>query len=163
MATQVGMEATEIAAWWGASVATLVLLWDVYKWKRKGPRLLMRLSPNMQVWGDPHREGKTWVSVTVSNIGDAPTTIKGIGMEFYSNWYRRIRLRPNRAAVFPNPNDTFPLPKVLNPGEEWLGLIPQERVDKNRDLEELARTGYLIIWLSQSHRQREMRRRLTIP
>ena len=78
----------------------------------------MRLSPNMQVWGDLSREGKTWVSVTVSNIGDCPTTIKGVGMAYYSTWLKRLQNRAEKAAVFPNPNDDLPLPRVLNPGDE---------------------------------------------
>jgi hypothetical protein len=53
------MTSTEIAAWWGAIIASIVLLWDIYKWKTRGPKLVMRLSPNIQVWGDPSREGKT--------------------------------------------------------------------------------------------------------
>jgi len=31
------MKITELAAWWGAIIATLVLLWDMYKWERSGP------------------------------------------------------------------------------------------------------------------------------
>lgn len=156
------MNTTDIAAWWGAALASLVLVWDMYKWKTQGPRLIMRLSPNMQVWGDPLREGKTWVSVTVSNVGDRPTTIKGVGMEYYTNWFRRLRNRAEKAVVFPNPSDGFPLPRVLNPGDEWLGLIPQERLDKEIDLEEMSRSGHLIIWLTQSHTQKAMRKRLIV-
>lgn len=154
------MSSTDIAAWWGAIVASLLLFWDVYKWMVEGPRLTMRLLPNMEVLGDPSRGGKTWVSVTVSNVGNRPTTIKSVGMEYYTNWCNRFRNRAEKAAVFPNPSDGFPLPRVLNPGEEWLGLIPQERLDKGVDLEEMSRTGHLMILLSQSHKQRAMRKRL---
>jgi hypothetical protein len=156
------MSSTDIAAWWGAIVASLVLLWDVYKWTVEGPRLTMRLSPNMKVLGYPSREGKTWVSVTVANVGNRPTTIKGVGMEYYANWFSRLRNRAEKTAVFPNPSDGFPLPRVLNPGEEWLGLIPQERLDKGVNFVEMSRTGHLMIWLSQSHKQRAMRKRLII-
>jgi hypothetical protein len=156
------MISTDIAAWWGAIVASLVLFWDVYKWKTQGPQLVMRLSPNIVVMGDPLREGKTWVMVTVSNIGDRPTTIKGVGMEHYTNWFGRLRHRVAKAAVFLNPNDGFPLPRLLNPGDEWVGLIPQERQDKGIDLEEMSRNGHLIIWLSQSHKVQAKRKRLII-
>jgi len=156
------MTSTEIAAWWGAIIASVVLLWDVYKWKTQGPKLVMRLSPNMQVWGDPSREGKTWVSVTVSNIGGRPTTIKGVGMEYYPSWLERLRNCAEKAAVFPNPNDGFPLPRVLNPGDEWCGLIPQKRIDKGIDLEEMSQKGHLIICITRSDRQRALRKRLTI-
>jgi hypothetical protein len=157
------MTSTEIAAWWGAIVASFVLAWDIYKWLRDGPRLKMRISPNMEIWGDPLREGKTWVSITVTNIGNRPTTIKGVGMEFYKNWYCRIRNRIEKAAVFPNPNDHFPLPRILNPGEEWMGFIPQERIDKGIDLEEMSQIGHLIIWLSQSHKEQAIKKRLLVP
>jgi hypothetical protein len=116
----------------------------------------------MLVYGDPSREGKTWVSVTVSNNGDRPATIKGIGMEYYTNWMKRFQNRAEKAAIFPNPNEGFPLPRVLNPGEEWSGLIPQKRVDKEMDLEEMSQTGHLMIWLSRSDRQKALRKRLSI-
>lgn len=156
------MTSTEIAAWWGAIIASVVLLWDIYKWKKQGPKLVMRLSPNMQVGGDPSREGKTWVSVTVSNIGDRPTTIKGVGMEYYTSWIKRILNRAETAAIFPNPNDGFPLPRVLNPGDEWCGLIPQKRLDKGMDMEDMSHLGHLMICLLRSDKQRALRKRLTI-
>ena len=156
------MTPSVIAAWWGAIIASIVLLWDVYKWNTQGPKLVMRLSPNMLVVGDSLREGETWVSITVSNIGDRPTTIKGVGMEYYSGWLNRFRNSAEKAAVFPNPNDGFPLPRVLNPGDEWIGLIPQKRIDREINLEEMAQMGHLMIWLSRSDRQRTLRKRLTI-
>jgi hypothetical protein len=154
------LSTTDIVAWWGAIVASLLLFWDVYKWMVEVPRLTIRLSPNMEVLGDPSRGGKTWVPVTVSNVGNRPTTIKNVGMEYYSNWFSRLRSRAEKAAVFPNPSDDFPLPRVLNPGEAWLGLIPQARLDKGVDLEEMSRTGHLMILLSQSHTKRAIRKRL---
>ncbi len=162
MAILDNMTSTEIAAWWGAIIASVVLLWDVYKWKTQGPKLVMRLSPNMLVYGDPLRENKTWVSVKVSNNGDRPATIKGVGMEYYTNWMKRLQNHAEKAAIFPNPNDGFPLPRVLNPGDEWCGLIPQKRIDKEMDLEEMSQTGHLMIWLSRSDRQKALRKRLSI-
>ncbi len=162
MAILNNMTSTEIAAWWGAIIASVVLIWDMYKWKIQGPRLLMVLSPNMLVLGDPSREGKTWVSVVVTNIGDRPTTIKGVGMEYYTNWYKRLRNQADKAATFPNPSDRFPLPRVLTPGDEWNGLIPQERQGKVMNLEEMSQSGHLMIWLSRSDRKQALRKRIII-
>ncbi len=156
------MTTTEIAAWWGAIVATLVLLWDGYKWILQGPRLSMRVAPNMLIIGDPEREGKKWISVTVTNIGDRPTTMKGVGMEYYISWYQRFRKIPKTAAVFPNPNTNFPLPRIINPGEEWIGFIPQERADKDIDLYQMANNGHLLIWLSRSDTQKSIKKRVII-
>ncbi len=154
------MTATEIAAWWGAIVATLVFLWDIYKWKTRGPRLSMRLSPHMVVIGDPRREGKTWVTVTVTNTGDQPTTIKSLALEYYTSVWKRIRIRAEKAFVVASPNDHYPLPRVLNPGDEWMGFMPQDRGDI--DLEAMSRNGYLVVLLSQSHTDKALRKRLII-
>lgn len=153
------MTSTSIAAWWGAIIASLVFLWDIYKWASEGPRLTMNLSPNMLIVGDPRRERETWVSVTIVNIGIRPTTIKTLGMEYYDDWFSRLLNRADQAGVFPNPSD-LPLPRVLNPGEEWVGLIPQENQERGLNLIELAQNGHLMIWLSQSHKKRTLRKRL---
>lgn len=152
---------TEMVAWWGAILASSVLLWDVYKWKSQGPKLVMRISSNVQVYGDPLREGKIWVSVTVSNVGDRPTTISSVGIEYYTGWIKRLQNRAEKGYVFPHTNDSVPLPKVLNPGEEWTGLIPQ-LTHKECDVETLSQTGHLMIWLSRSDKQRVLQKRLTI-
>ena len=52
---------------------------------------------------------------------------------------------------------TAVLPRVINPGEVWQGLIPQEM-----SLPEMARDGHLVIWATQSHTSREQRARLVI-
>lgn len=44
------MKLTEIAAWWGAFIATLLLFWDIYKWKRSGPIINVSASPNMKLF-----------------------------------------------------------------------------------------------------------------
>jgi hypothetical protein len=93
------------------------------------------------------------VSVTISNVGTRPTTINGIGMEILSNLFIRLGIRAGKTTVYPNPSDGFPLPRVLNPGEEWLGLILQEQLDKGDDLTEMSRTGHLMICLSQFQKQ----------
>ena len=156
------MSSTDLAAWWGAVVATVVFIWDIYKWKTQGPKLKVTVSPNMVVMGDPTREGKTWVSISVTNVGDRPTTIKGVGMEHYQSRWLRLKSTADKAAVFPNPNDNYPLPRILNPGEEWRGLIPQARDDLGIDLAALSRSGHLMIWLSHSHSSRAIKKRLEV-
>lgn len=156
------MNSTDFVAWWGAITATVVFVWDIYKWKTQGPQLELSLSPNMQVLGDPAREGIQWVSITVTNVGDRPTTIKGVGMKYYRNWWQRIRNRAEKAAVFPNPNDSYPLPRILKPGDEWVGLVPQARSDLGIDLPMMSRTGHLVIWLTQSHKPNSLKKRLRV-
>ena len=70
------LSGTDIVAWWGAIVATSVLIWDIYKWRTSGPRIKFIVQPNSLVVGDPARKGKRFISVKATNVGDRPTTIR---------------------------------------------------------------------------------------
>lgn len=69
------MKPTEIAAWWGAGIATLILFWDIYKWIISGPKFSFRVSSNMKFFGDLKRDDQTYVTIRATNKGDRPTTI----------------------------------------------------------------------------------------
>ena len=70
------VEADPVAIY-AAIVATAILIWDVAKWLRSGPRIKLRALPNMKMFNDPdpRRKGKTYVIVNVTNSGSSPTTI----------------------------------------------------------------------------------------
>jgi len=42
------IKASDFAAWWGAILATVVLLWDIFKWRATRVRLRITAQPNMQ-------------------------------------------------------------------------------------------------------------------
>ncbi len=46
------MSSTDAAAWWGAIVASLILIWDVYKWIKSGTALRLNAVPDMQLLYD---------------------------------------------------------------------------------------------------------------
>ncbi len=147
-----------IVAWWGASLSTVVFAWDIYKWFHQGPKLNMVAYPNMRVYGDRDREEYRWISVTVSNRGDRPATITTVGFEGYPNLLAQARNKQSFAAVVPRPSDSQPLPHVLQPGTQWLGLFPQDD-----EIEKLARTGRLCVSVHHSHRPKPLRQRILIP
>ncbi|HHG3514806.1 TPA: hypothetical protein ACPV0E_001724 [Vibrio parahaemolyticus] len=153
------MSISEIAAWWGAIVASIVLIWDVYKWKTDGPMLNVLLAPNMKTFGDPERDDMTWVSITVTNVGSRPTTLKSVGMWYHKDRMSYWRKKVQHAAIFPNPNKQFPLPFVLKPGEEWIGLLPQDRLYE--DIKD--KSGCMTIWLSHSHSSKPVCNILVLP
>jgi hypothetical protein len=39
------MQASDIAAWWGAIVATAILFWDIIKWKKSGVTVKVKAVP----------------------------------------------------------------------------------------------------------------------
>lgn len=66
------MSASDVAAWWGAVIATLVLVWDVFKWRKSRFSIKVSASPNMSPLNAP--EGKLEddknIFVEVVNRGD---------------------------------------------------------------------------------------------
>lgn len=86
------MKITEIAAWWGAVIATFVLLWDIYKWKRSGPIIKISVTPNLKVYpSDPLTNNKTWIHIMVTNSGNQPTTLTNLCGFYYKSRFQKFR------------------------------------------------------------------------
>ena len=153
------MNATNLAAWWGAVIATLVLAWDVYKWKRTGPIVNVSASPNMQTFGgvlDAFQD-KTFVVVEVTNIGDRKTTLTHLVGFHYTSIFLWLIKKKNKAFIVANPALSTPLPHVLEPGERWLGGIEQ-----NKELEEMSRNGYLYCGVYHSSGKKAVLQRVIV-
>jgi len=119
---------TLCVAIYGAVVATAVLIWDVIKWARGGPRLAVRVTAGMaQVQrgffqtGGPH---KAVVLFNVYNEGDAATTITTATYMVYRNrWDAFWRRGAERAFAIVTIDPE--LPRKLEPGEQWLGTTEE--------------------------------------
>ncbi len=153
----IGLTGTDIVAWWGAILATVVLLWDIYKWKTAGPRIRFVVRSGMIVVGDPSREGQTFVSAEATNVGDRPTTITNLVLQHYKTYLAMLRHKPSTSMLVTNPSISQPLPYVLQPGSVWQGLAIQ-----SEEIEDLAKSGYLVCGLCHSHSHREIDRRVVI-
>ena len=153
------MTGTEIAAWWGAVLATLVLAWDIYKYKRTGPIIRVSASKNMQTFGSYPDEttGKLYVVVNASNSGDRSTTITHLVGYHYKSIWARIRRKSDNAFFVPTQGTGRPLPHVLPPGEEWLGMIEQE--DR---LVDWSQNGYLYCGVHHSSADKPVLQRVII-
>lgn len=146
---------TEIVAWWGAVLATIVFLWDIYKWRTAGPKLRVSVQSGMKSINMPQYEGKTLIYVNVSNYGDRPTTITNLGYLHFANLWTRMRGRPDAAAIVPNPNDVHLLPYELKQGNLWSGIAIQ-----NDQVTKWATEGRLYCVLYHSHREQPIYRRV---
>lgn len=60
---------------YAAIVATTVLVWDVIKWLRDGPRLHGSAGANMSIYDGSRRDDDLYFTLDVSNTGSKPTTI----------------------------------------------------------------------------------------
>jgi len=148
---------TDLLAVWGAFIATLVLLWDIYKWSTSGPKIIVHTNPDMSIINVPEiSEDKTFIQVDATNNGDRPTTITKLGIRIYSSWFKRVLKKPKRQAIIVNP---YPgkIPHKLGPGEEWFGCIDQDGLK-----EEIPQSGSLVIELYTSHTKKPKKARVNL-
>lgn len=67
---------SDYAAWWGAIVASLALIWNIVVAIRTGPKIHLTVTPNMQLHPRlPGEEDKSYIFVKAVNTGTSPTTI----------------------------------------------------------------------------------------
>jgi hypothetical protein len=128
------IDASIIAAWWGAIVASVVLLWDVYKWLHKGPRISIKATPNMRgavVGSIP--AGPFYLYIEVSNTGDAQTTISALEVcQAKSRLHLLFNKTTNHGSILRN---DMMLPHEIKAGGLWQSKIDQadlrEKLDEN--------------------------------
>ena len=133
------MTSTDFAAWWGCALATLVLVWDIYKYKKQRAVLIVN--------GNVHSGRGTWVSVTVTNIGTAPTTL--VGVYIYATPNQRLLEARKHGEYVPsgqahhhlNQEDRFKLPLRLDPGGVWHGEISTKSIEHAENVDELTVTA----------------------
>lgn len=156
------LKPTEIAAWWGATVATVVFLWDIYKWRQSGARLRLVVSGNMEGYGHLAAllgPDQTLIVVEAVNVGNKKTTITHMFAYYYESWWRwLIRRRSRTLVVMPDPALAQPLPFELDPGARWLAATYQ-----NKEVEEMSRKGYLYVGILHSVSRAPVFQRLVIP
>lgn len=150
---------TNTAAWWGAVIATIVLMWDIYKWFRSGPILHVTVGPNMQTLGNipNHPKNQKYISVEVTNTGSRKTTITHLVSFYYKSFIFNLFKKPNKNFVVLTPAFLSTLPHIIEPGGRWLGGIEQ-----NIELEELSRNGYLFCGIYHSSSKKPVMQRVVI-
>lgn len=149
--------ATETAAWWGATVATIVLVWDVYKWFRAGPLVRVRANPNMQDLNAAlgRARGDMCIFLDVTNSGDRPTTITHLVVYHYRSLLDRWRRKHSCQAVVGDGNWGPPTPYVLRPGERWTSGVNQADL-----IRKVGSTGYVYCGVIHSSGKRPILARL---
>ena len=121
------MDASTLAAWWGAVCGTLALFWEIFSWYRSGPRLSVTASPNMQlITPGLAMDTTVYINVSVTNVGDQPTTLTNFYGHTYRNWLDRIRNKPDKIFVV-NTGPESPIPHKIDIGERWSAMTRQDK------------------------------------
>lgn len=72
------MGATDIIAFYAAVVSTAVALFEFWKWKRSGARFRLNVMVPAKIYGGGE-DNNEYLHLTVTNIGDAATTVTHMG------------------------------------------------------------------------------------
>lgn len=139
------MDNTDYIAIYAAIVATIVLLWDIYKWLWSARlRLTGRVSTNMMILDSMNPTGseERYIVLNVENRGGIPCTVTNVVLAHYKTGIEWIRGKPSSNAVITHSNEFgYSLPYKLEPyGGEFRSKVLQtdELVDWGND-------GYLYI------------------
>lgn len=124
---------------YAAIVATLVLIWDVIKWLRAGPRLHGKAQGNMQIAGGYPRDSSSYIVFTVFNRGSANVTLTNLGIVAYASPWQRFRGKSAHTFIVNTAGAVgCSVPYVLKAGEQFMTLARQDD-----ELNELSRTHRL--------------------
>jgi hypothetical protein len=150
---------SEWIAVYAAIVSTGALFLGVIRWVEAGPRLRITLIPDgMTIGGGPDVDEEDLILVTVTNKGEAATMITNLQLFEFRSWLHRLRRRPMRSFVIPNPQlKGYPpsVPTLLEPGRFWTGAIR-----KRTALIEDLHTGRFYVGVSMTHYVRPWLRRI---
>ena len=85
------------AAWTGAVIGVVLATWEIVKWIREGPRLLLRTSSTMRFF--PDSDERLILMVWVANSGTAMTTLTSFGLFTFDSWWARCRFRTGKSWI----------------------------------------------------------------
>jgi hypothetical protein len=134
---------------YAALVASVVLVWDIIKWARKGPKLKLHVIVPAKIVNPDDEDGEgTYAFVTVTNVGTFPTTITHLGMAYYQSWWKAKMDIVTKEMYVVDPDVAEggrPLPAELQFGKQWTGGIRYKE-----EVKRMVRDGYLFFCVYHS-------------
>jgi hypothetical protein len=119
------MNATQWAAWVGACTGVVGLMWNIYTKLSAGPKLRVTAFAGMVLRPSPPGDPK-FLSLTVRNIGTAPTTVTNVSFHTYGSWWKRFS---RKEAIFSAVLNDYQGPSIPHPlavGQQWSALMQQD-------------------------------------
>lgn len=140
----------DLVALYAAILSTIIAVWELIKWRARN-RVEVRCNPNMIFM--PSTDKKKYVVTNVINKGEFPTTITHLLMFYWKNRADKVFNR-NRQSFIVNSDQ---VPKILNPGEQWMGQALQDD-----NVEKMASEGLLYFGIVHTMGKKEILRRVKI-
>tara|TARA_B110000977_G_scaffold91691_1_gene121620 strand:+ start:1778 stop:2269 length:492 start_codon:yes stop_codon:yes gene_type:complete len=128
------MEEIDFVKWWGAVLATIAFIWNVYNSLSNAPKLKVKLRsntsyPNSRVistaiteYGES-RELVLYCHIEITNVGKLPGTVTNIELTHSGNGGDRLSSSQNFSS---NSTDTIPL--LISPGQLWSCRLEMQRI-----------------------------------
>jgi hypothetical protein len=107
--------------------------------------------------GDPRYKGNTYVSITVTNRGNEPTTITNLGLKGFDTIIQRWFGKEQFAAIINHALAGYTLPGLIAVGSDWRSLCHQ-----TAEIEDLARRKLLYVWISHTFSDKLLLKRVLI-
>lgn len=127
---------TDWLAIYGAVASSLGGIWSFYQWWRRGPKLVGYSTPNMIVIGGPVIDDhQKYIYLSLSNRGNAGTTISNVGLFGYDTVLKYIFGKPSFTAIVNHSDTAYILPGTIEAGKDW-----KSKCIQNAELEELTRS-----------------------
>lgn len=149
---------TNIAAWWGAAIATFVFFWDIYKWLHSGPIINVTVLSNMQFVGYSTNidKNKKFISVEVTNTGERKTTITHL-VGFYYNSLLSKLLNKKTKSFIAIPSFGSTIPCSIEPGGRWI-----DGIEQTKEIEDMIQNGYLYFGIYHSSSKKPVMKRVIV-
>jgi hypothetical protein len=139
---------------------------EVRRWFDEGVKLSISIIAEAKKFGEVPPDPNTYVSVAVTNRGDAPTTITHLVVFIYPNkvavytpyWLSRYfkQLQPETGLVA-SAGEPGPIPYMLKPGTYWLGTMKH-----TPELKNAIAAGCTYIGIVSSHSDRTFFKRVRL-
>ena len=143
------MSATDIAAWWGAVIATLALVWNIFTWIRSGPRFVAKVE-----WIDYLKPAS--VRFTITNRGQQPATIKEVHLTDLPKFIPSKSLNQDCRLFHPGSREEYHgiFPRLLAPGvvdQQTFEIDPGSEELRDNPIAELFASGKLFYLIKVSN------------
>jgi hypothetical protein len=145
-------------------ISACVFALELRRWFDEGVKLSMSVMSNAKLVGGIEEDKNTYLSVSVTNRGSAPTTITHMVLFNYPSYLARWipsrltrwmkQLRPE-TFIISNTGAPGKIPYVLQPGHTWIGMATY-----TPDLEQMIEAGRLYVGIIGSHSDKTFLRRV---
>lgn len=147
---------------YAAVVSTIVLVWDIIKWRQQRRlQLVGRVTSGMVLQGggiNLHNLEKSYISLQVDNRGQVACEVQSVVLLAYTNLFNALRGKLYKSAVILDPMSELTqkrLPFRLEQGSTYWGLVEQ-----TPEIEELSRSARVYIGITHNMAKRPFKVRL---